>query len=369
MAEGSAHLCRCTFSSTILLFLLALILVIAAFNINLLQTLFDLDAVGQRNVTTKGHVFSTVQITTAPSQNVTINVGLANYNITGINNATTFVLMLHAFPESWDICWNSTFDYLRTDWVYILPDIRGSGGSSAPSGVQNYNITTLATDIFIVAQQLTFNTSFHLVGVDFGGLLAFTVASMFPSYVKTLTVFNSPHPVALGLLLSNSTDQQTRAQPSIGSWLNPLDTSYQDNNFQKLSLWMDPFGNSTWWLNYTNAYKNLWANRWNQLVLWYRANILLNGASNFSANTTVSFPNNITYPAYPIRAVTRIYIAQNETLYSLPSAVTFSGAYPLVDYKKFINTGGAQPGGHWIHHTNPSAVGNLIQNAVLSPTS
>jgi len=377
MAEGSAHLCRCTFTTTILLFLVSLILIIAAFNLNVLANLFSADTSQLRN-TTKTHSWSSVQVPI--TADVTINVGLANFpNIssfppTANMTNSTFVVLLHGFPESWMLAWNDTMPYLRTDWMYIVPDLRGAGNSTAPTASGRYNLTNMANDIAFVANFTTGGVPFHLVGLDYGAMVAYTVAGMWPRMVKTLTVFNAPHPAVLTNLLWNDTVQQNKSTSTLASWLNPFDTSYSDNGFSKLLTYMqDPASNLTysWLTNNTAAYLGLWGGRWNQMVRWYRDNFILlngypNGMVNFTNGIVCNWPQVDNVTMFSIHASTRIYIPLNDTYFKSPDSINRSSRPPYVENNRNYPT--TQPqGNHFIHHTNPAFVGQSILDAVNAP--
>jgi pimeloyl-ACP methyl ester carboxylesterase len=108
------------------------------------------------------------------------------------------VILLHGFPEdrqSWDpISDRLVAAGLRT----LAPDQRGYSPRARPSEPypQAYALPELVDDVMALADAAGLER-FHLVGHDWGGGLAWTIAGAHPDRVATLTVLSTPHPAAL----------------------------------------------------------------------------------------------------------------------------------------------------------------------------
>ena len=108
------------------------------------------------------------------------------------------VLLLHGFPEdrhSWEPVTDRLVDAgLRT----LAPDQRGYSPRARPSEPypQAYTLTELADDAVALLDAAGIE-QVHLVGHDWGGALAWTLAGGHPDRVATLTVLSTPHPAAL----------------------------------------------------------------------------------------------------------------------------------------------------------------------------
>ncbi|HYQ31967.1 MAG TPA: alpha/beta fold hydrolase, partial [Lapillicoccus sp.] len=108
------------------------------------------------------------------------------------------VLLLHGFPEdrhSWEPVADRLVDAgLRT----LAPDQRGYSPRARPSEPypQAYTLTELADDAVALLDAAGIE-QVHLVGHDWGGALAWTLAGGHPDRVATLTVLSTPHPAAL----------------------------------------------------------------------------------------------------------------------------------------------------------------------------
>jgi len=105
------------------------------------------------------------------------------------------VLLLHGFPQS-SRCWDATLPVLADAGYHAVAfDQRGYSPGARPDDVTAYKPDLLVTDVLEVADALGADR-FHLVGHDFGGMVAWMVAGHHPDRVRTLTVACTPHPAA-----------------------------------------------------------------------------------------------------------------------------------------------------------------------------
>jgi pimeloyl-ACP methyl ester carboxylesterase len=105
------------------------------------------------------------------------------------------VILLHGFPEL-AYSWRYQLPALdAAGFEAIAPDLRGYGDSDRPKAVDDYAIVKLAGDVVGLIDAVG-QGSAHLVGHDWGGSLAWVTAALRPELVRSLTILNSPHPVA-----------------------------------------------------------------------------------------------------------------------------------------------------------------------------
>ncbi|MET7970261.1 alpha/beta hydrolase [Micromonospora sp. NPDC005305] len=120
------------------------------------------------------------------------------------------VLLLHGFPQhagEWDEVTPALHAAgLRT---YAL-DQRGYSPGARPAEVGAYRIPELVADAAAVLDALGV-TAAHLVGHDWGAIVAWGLAAAHPERVRTLTAVSVPHPAAMGHALATDPRQKARS--------------------------------------------------------------------------------------------------------------------------------------------------------------
>jgi pimeloyl-ACP methyl ester carboxylesterase len=118
------------------------------------------------------------------------------------------VVMLHGFPEthrSWDL---QVPDLVRAGFRVVRPDLRGYGDTDHPPG--GYDIATLGNDVAALIESLDAGPVV-LVGHDWGGAIAWFVASRHPELLTRLVILNCPHPVLMARALVSDPMQRRRS--------------------------------------------------------------------------------------------------------------------------------------------------------------
>lgn len=102
------------------------------------------------------------------------------------------VILVHGFPE------------LAYSWRHQLPalaaagfraiayDQRGYGGSAKPKAVEAYRLRLVVGDLVGLADALGVDR-FHVVGHDWGSIVAWSAAVMHPDRIRTMTSLNVPY--------------------------------------------------------------------------------------------------------------------------------------------------------------------------------
>ena len=85
---------------------------------------------------------------------------------------------------------------MTTGYRAVAPDQRGYSPYARPVMIEDYAIEHLESDVIALANALEMDT-FDLVGHDWGGLIAWLVATRQPERVRSLSVVSTPHPLAL----------------------------------------------------------------------------------------------------------------------------------------------------------------------------
>jgi pimeloyl-ACP methyl ester carboxylesterase len=114
------------------------------------------------------------------------------------------VLLLHGFPEHW-WSWRHQLTALGdAGWHAVAPDLRGYGGTDKPP--RGYDGYTLSADVAGLVRALGAKSA-HLVGHDWGAMLAWSTATLHPRVVDRLTIVSLPHPLRLAQALRTDPQQ------------------------------------------------------------------------------------------------------------------------------------------------------------------
>jgi pimeloyl-ACP methyl ester carboxylesterase len=115
------------------------------------------------------------------------------------------VLLLHGFPET-SRAWRKQMPVLAERFRVVAPDLRGFGASDKPKGIAAYRTSVVADDVVALIHAFDAERA-HVVGHDWGGGVAWSVASQHPEIVDRLAVLNSPHPAVMQKALRSNWTQ------------------------------------------------------------------------------------------------------------------------------------------------------------------
>jgi len=116
------------------------------------------------------------------------------------------VVMLHGFPDYW-YTWREQMAELSRDHRVVAIDLRGYNKSDKPEGVQSYAMSRLIADVVAVIHHFD-GTPATVIGHDWGGAVAWMVATYVPDLVERLVVLSTPHPFGLRRELRENPEQQ-----------------------------------------------------------------------------------------------------------------------------------------------------------------
>ena len=105
-------------------------------------------------------------------------------------DAGPLVVFLHGFPEL-AVSWHRQFDMLAEGRRLVAPDLRGYGGTDAPSRVRDYRLERLRADVLELIDVLGVERV-HLVGHDWGGAIAWDFAMKHGDRLTSLAALNCP---------------------------------------------------------------------------------------------------------------------------------------------------------------------------------
>lgn len=127
------------------------------------------------------------------------------------------VLLLHGFPQS-SAMWAPQLDALAAaGYRAMAPDQRGYSRRARPKGADQYQIDHLVGDVVSIADSMG-AARFHVVGHDWGAVVAWHVAGRYPFRVQTLTALSVPHPAAFAQALASPDGDQRRRSSYISAF-------------------------------------------------------------------------------------------------------------------------------------------------------
>lgn len=102
------------------------------------------------------------------------------------------VVLLHGFAEDWR-SWRHQIPALAAAGFSVwAPDLRGYHLSEKPRGREAYHLRHLAEDVAALVRA-TGQRHAHIVGHDWGGIVAWTFVGIHPELTRRLVILNAPH--------------------------------------------------------------------------------------------------------------------------------------------------------------------------------
>jgi pimeloyl-ACP methyl ester carboxylesterase len=121
------------------------------------------------------------------------------------------VLLLHGFPQH-SGQWHKVAGPLHEAGLRTIAiDQRGYSPGARPTDPAAYVVPECVADAVSIMDELGI-PSFHVVGHDWGAVIAWGLAGGHPDRVKSLTAISVAHPLAMGAALRDDPDQQQRSR-------------------------------------------------------------------------------------------------------------------------------------------------------------
>lgn len=113
------------------------------------------------------------------------------------------VVLLHGFPQR-ATCWRRVSDRLNNrGYRTLAPDQRGYSPRARPRGRSAYRLSHLVSDVEALMRRV--DAPVHLVGHDWGAVVAWACAARAPSLTRSLVTVSVPHPRAFRRSMLTST--------------------------------------------------------------------------------------------------------------------------------------------------------------------
>lgn len=106
------------------------------------------------------------------------------------------VVCLHGFPQDGTAYDEVARELAERGLRVLVPDQRGYSPGARPAGRSPYVLSELADDVVALLDEAGLERA-HVVGHDWGGAVAWFLASRRSDRVSSLTVLSTPHPAAM----------------------------------------------------------------------------------------------------------------------------------------------------------------------------
>jgi pimeloyl-ACP methyl ester carboxylesterase len=120
------------------------------------------------------------------------------------------IVMIHGFPDFW-YTWRKQMDALSGHYRVVAVDQRGYDLSDHPAGVEQYAMPLLVNDIGAVIRAEG-RSNAVIVGHDWGGAVAWTLAMTHPDWIQALVILNLPHPSGIQREIKNNPQQRKNSE-------------------------------------------------------------------------------------------------------------------------------------------------------------
>lgn len=158
---------------------------------------------------------------------VTVNNIRMHIVTSGPTNGSLAVL-LHGFPECW-YSWRHQIPVLaEAGYCVVAPDQRGYNTTDK---TPPYDILTFITDIVALIEHFGRDKA-TIIGHDWGGAVAWYLATRRADMVENLVILNVPHGLAFQKTLRSSPKQMLKSWYIFAFQLKMMDWLLQTNNFK-----------------------------------------------------------------------------------------------------------------------------------------
>ncbi|MED1601869.1 alpha/beta hydrolase [Alkalihalophilus marmarensis] len=249
------------------------------------------------------------------------------------------VILLHGFPEFWYGWRNQVEPLVQSGYCVVIPDQRGYNLSEKPLEIKEYTIDHLRDDITGIIDYLGYKKA-NIIGHDWGGIVAWHLASTKPDYVDKLMVINSPHPAVFKSTILKNSLQFLRSMYMMFFQLPKLpETLLSQNDYDSVKkVLMQTSLPDTFTDRDLSMYVNAWQqpNALTTMLNWYRA----------MTKTPLNKPSALQMPV-------KVLWGQKDTF--LTSQLAKDSA-ALCDNAELIMIDGT----HWVHLEKSELVNSMI---------
>jgi pimeloyl-ACP methyl ester carboxylesterase len=261
-------------------------------------------------------------------------------------NGEKLIIFVHGFPEFWYL-YNNQLRNFSNEFTVIAPDMRGYNLSSKPSAVEEYQVKYMMEDLRQLAEKSGFK-KFTLVAHDWGGMIAWWFAIVYPEYLEKLVIINAPHPAIFHRELKENPEQQKASAYMLLFRSPEAEQILSANNFEPLVKIVLSEGLKTGMLNEED--------KQNYLQAWSQPGALTGGLNYYRAQKDYGY--GLDSSTYLVNVPVLVIWGEKDT------ALLTSNLEGLKQYVPDLTIKRIPDGSHWIIHEKPALVNKYIKEFI-----
>jgi len=251
--------------------------------------------------------------------------------------AGSLLLFLHGFPEFW-YQWRNLLPEFGRDHLAVAPDMRGYNLSDKPTELEQYQMQHLVEDVRAFVEHLGYQP-FTLVAHDWGGIVAWSFAMTYPTWLDKLIIINSPHPAIFRRELTSNPSQQQASAYMKTFRASRAETLLSARNYARLTQIV--FGEELFGSE---------AEKQEYITAWSQPGGLTGGLNYYRAMTGKNSLNMPDPPSVMVNVPTLVIWGEKDT------ALLTTNLNGLEQYVPKLTIKRIPDGTHWVIHEQPQAV-------------
>jgi pimeloyl-ACP methyl ester carboxylesterase len=271
------------------------------------------------------------------------------------------ILFIHGFPEFWYAWRDQLNEFSRTHRAVAL-DMRGYNLSDKPADVEAYRAKHLVEDLRRFIDHLGARPCV-VVAHDWGGAVAWNLASRHPDYLTRLVIINAAHPVPFARALKDNPEQIAASQYMLLFRDPKAERVLSENNFKRMEgLLRSDFGGTDgeWPTDDDLAHYR---------AAWSRPGALTGGLNYYRASPV--HPKALDAPG-----ATAVDLDPKDFMVKVPTLVIWGekdqALRPVLlegldELVPDLTVKRIPHGSHWVTHERPDEVNRLIREFIHIP--
>lgn len=294
------------------------------------------------------------------SQYIQLDHGIKlHYNSLGTGDS---ILFLHGFPE-FSGQWDKQVEYFSKAFHCFAPDLRGYNLSDKPDGIENYTVLELIKDLKNFIDKLNLK-SLVLVGHDWGGIISWVFASIYPEMLSKLIILNAPHPAIYEREVHNNLLQQEVADYAVAFRRPTSAKLLARKNYFSLDLFFLEEGINSGYLAEADRekYHTAWGKdgALNSMLNYYRASNLELDENKKPNWSTFKLIKDFDCNKVTIETPTLLIWGEKDRSLMIENLNGIESYVPNIEIKKLPNNS------HWLIQESPDEINSLIEEFITS---